>query len=243
MLEMFKKILLLILAIIFLLFFIKKTNSFFFDKEISTGNTISVGTWTQEDTITPTPNPTLTITPTPSEVNPGNIVINEINWAGNDQGGGANDEWIELRNATDHSVSIGGWIVENLGSTTHPDITITPNTASIPANGFFLISAKNASASRINVDPDMITNDVDLNNDGEQLRLKTDLNILIDSANVTPGAWLAGSNSTPKKSMERKTPPEDGTVSSNWQDAATHTNMDGSSETDEFGTPKAVNDL
>ena len=46
-----------------------------------------------------------------------------------------------------------------------------------------------------------------------------------------------------KKTMERKSPVGDGIILTNWQTATTHTNMDASSLTDEFATPKAINGL
>lgn len=65
----------------------------------------------------------------------------------------------------------------------------------------------------------------------------------MDIANATSSAWFSGSNSTPKKSMERKNPPSDGTVTGNWQIATTHTNMDDATASAEFATPKAINGL
>ncbi len=181
--------------------------------------------------------------PTPTPLNPGDVIINEINWGGSN--GDGNDEWVELRNTTSHSILLNNWVIENLGAGSGggANITIASASATVPANGFFLVSSLVKSASRINIDPDYVTSSVSLNNGGEQLRLKTNLNILMDTANATSGAWFGGSNSTPKKSMERKSPPGDGTVSGNWQTAITHTNMDGSGVSDEFGTPKATNGL
>lgn len=178
-----------------------------------------------------------------STIAPGDVVINEINWGGSN--GDGNDEWIELRNTSSNLINLNNWVVENLGTGSGPgaNITIASISASIPANGFFLISSFEKSGSSINVDPDYITTSISLVNGGEQLRLKNNLGTLIDTANASPGAWFVGSPSTPKKSMERKSPPSDGTVSSNWQTSTLHTNMDGTDETDEFGTPKGANSL
>lgn len=175
---------------------------------------------------------------------PGSVVINEINWVGSN--GDGLDEWVELKNMTSSAIDLTNWIIDNLGTGSGPsaNITITTCTPScvIPANGFFLISAKTKTASKINIDPEVINSSISLSNGGEQLILKTDTSTIIDTANGS-GAWFTGSNSSPKKTMERKSPPGDGTVSTNWQNAATHTNMDASGSTDEFGTPKAVNGL
>lgn len=170
----------------------------------------------------------------------GSVVINEINWGGSN--GDGNDEWIELKNMTNSAIDISNWVVENLGlGGPNANLTI-PSGSTIPANGFFLISNDNKDNSKINVDSDFVTSSVSLNNDGENLILKDNLNNVIDDANGT-GSWYKGSNSTPKKSMERKNPPGDGTISGNWQTATTHTNMDASGTTDEFATPKAENGI
>ena len=194
------------------------TNPFFSDTETSTNNTLSVA-----DSFDPSP---------------GDVVINEINWSGSASDG--LDEWIELRNMTSRPFNLTNWVVENLG-VGGPNANITITGGTIPANGFFLIARKTKDNSKVNVDPDFIAV-VSLENSGEQLILKNNSNVVIDTANDT-GDWFAGSTANPKKSMERKNPPGDGTVSTNWQTATTHTNMDGTASTDEFGTPKATNGL
>lgn len=179
-----------------------------------------------------------TSSPPSSSPGPGDVVINEINWAGSSLS--TADEWIELKNTSAVDIDISGWVVENLGNSTSPNITI--DSGVIPANGYFLISNYNEISSKINVIPDMVTADVSLSNTGEQLILKDQNATIIDTAN-NAGGWFAGENSTPEKSMERKSPQGDGTQSANWQTATTHTNMDGSSASDEFGTPKSPNGL
>ncbi len=187
----------------------------------------------------PTPTPTLAPTATPVPTPTGEVVINEINWGGNNNGGGANDEWVELRNMSASVVDLSNWFIENLGNGVS---IVIPAGKSVAANGYFLLSAKNASASKINVTPDLIDNGISLVDTGEQLKLKKNTGILVDVANPI-GAWSAGSSVSPVKSMERINVPGDGTVGSNWQTATTHTNMDGSTSSDEFGTPKAANGL
>ena len=184
--------------------------------------------------------PSLTPSPTPT-INPGDIVINEINWAGSN--GDGNDEWIELRNTTSNVIDLSNWVIENLGTGSGSGANIAiPAGKSIPVNGFFIISALTQSGSRINTTPDVVNSSISLNNGGEQLILKTSSGVTIDTANGT-FAWFFGANSTPKKSMERKDPPGNGTSSVNWQNASTHTNMDGSGATDEFATPKIQNGI
>src|SRR6185436_21017775 len=57
-------------------------------------------------------------TPTPIPVNAGDVVINEINWAGSN--GDGNDEWVELRNTTNHAINLNNWVIDNLGTGSGP---------------------------------------------------------------------------------------------------------------------------
>lgn len=200
------------------------TRAFFSDTATSTSNTFSAAA----SFGTPTPTP-----PEEVSVHAGDVVINEIMW------GGSGDEWIELRNMTGNTIDVSNWIIENAGSS-GGSITL-PDVASIGPNGFYLI-AENKNSSSINIDPDHPTAAVSLLDTGEVLTLKDSTNQTIDTANATPN-WLAGNNNTPRHSMERVNTPGDGTQAANWQDASTHTNMDGSTATDEFGTPKSANGL
>lgn len=182
------------------------------------------------------------LTPTILGIQPGDVVINEINWAGSNAQ--SSDEWIELRNMTAASISLDGWTIENLGSGTGSAAVVTiPPGKTISSYGLFIISRLTQSESRINVSSDLITSSISLSNAGEQLRLKTASGTLIDVANPVSGSWLAGSTTVPRKSMERKLIPGDGSSGSNWQSASTHTGMDGSSPADEYGTPGYANGL
>jgi hypothetical protein len=193
----------------------------------------------------PTGTPTNTPTPTPGEqapcttINGASVVINEINWMGSY--GDGNDEWVELCNTTSSPIDLTDWVIENLGLG-GPNANITITSGTIPANGFFLISANAQASSAINVPSDFVVAGIQLSDGGEQLVLKNDVGTVIDTANGAAGAWFAGDNST-KKSMERKSPIGSGTVAGSWQTAATHTGMDGSGADDEFGTPKNANGL
>ena len=141
---------------------------------------------------------------------------------------------------TSHTIDLSNWVIEGLGLGT---ASVTIPSGSIAANGFFLISNFNKATSRINVDSDFVTISVSLVDTGELLTLKNNFGTTIDIANQASGGWFAGETTTPKKSMERKDPPDDGTSNGKWKNASTHTNMDGSSSTDEFGTPRAANPI
>lgn len=209
------------------------TSAFYNDTEISTGNLFAAASVFG----TPTPAPSPSPSPSPS---PGDVVINEINWVGSDLNGqtGQNDEWLELRNTTSNPINLANWKISGAGAS--GDLNIS--TGTIPGNGFFLISNFNETTSRINVTPDLVTTDIDLKNANAQYILKDNFSNTIDTADDGSGNPLAGTNA-PKRSMERVTPPGDGTQGANWQDASTHTNMDLSGSTNEFGTPKAINGI
>jgi hypothetical protein len=205
---------------------------------------------TIEPTIVPTGIPTpkiiLTSTPIPSPtgttLQAGDVVINEINWAGNNTDG--SDEWIELKNNTTNAINLTGWTIENLGTGAGGTITIATSSATISANGYYLISAHIKENSKLNVQPDVVIPSISLTNTGEQLTLRTNTSLVMDIANGTvPAAWFQGTNTPPKKSMERKSPANDGTLAGNWQSATTHTNLDAAGVNDEFGTPRTQNGL
>lgn len=232
-----------ILPIFLGLLLVKTTYAQFFytDTEVSTANLFQAASSFPTPSTSPTPTPTPTPSPTQcTTTNGASVVINEINWVGSN--GDGLDEWVELCNTTNSPINLANWVVENLGTGSGPGANVTIPSGIILANGFFIISNNDQSSSAINVAPDLVDTNVSLNNGGEQLILKNDVGTIIDTANGT-GAWLAGSNATPKKTMERKSPVSDGTQAANWQTATTHTNMDASGPTDEFGTPKAPNGL
>jgi hypothetical protein len=73
------------------------------------------------------------------------VIINEIAWMGTDEGG-ANCEWVELRNMSDEIVDLSAWTltIENAGNAT-PKVIALNETASvkysgISANGYYLIA-------------------------------------------------------------------------------------------------------
>lgn len=204
------------------------THAYFLDSATSTNNTfVAASTF---------PTITGTVTPTPAL---GDVIINEINWEGNNTQ--SSDEWIELRNTTNHEIDLSGWKVIGLGIGGNT-ITITSG-KTIAANGYFLLTnlLETDSNSRLNIPPDMQTSSVSLLDSGEQLVLQTSASITIDLANLTATSWFAGIDTIPNKSMERNSTPGNGTSALDWHDATTSANMDiGATE---LGTPKATNGL
>jgi len=207
--------------------------AYFSDTETSSSNSFTA--WVPTSTPIPTSPPTPSPTPTPIPQF-GHVVINEINWGGNNTN--PDDEWVELRNLTSHPIDLTGWYIVGLGETT--DSIYIPSEKTIPANGFFLITRLSKETSRINADPDFTSDAIRLVNTGEILTLKSNTNITIDTANRA-GTWYAGTNTSPRKSMERKDPPDDGTSNGKWKDASTQVNLDiGATE---LATPKATNPI
>lgn len=165
----------------------------------------------------------------------GSVVINEIMWTGSIIS--IVDEWVELKNNTSSTIDLTNWSIENLGDSSPPNINITSGI--IPANGYFLIANNSKDNSIINVDPDFQTPSIELINTGEQLILKDNHALTIDTANDS-GLWFAGDNAVLKKSMSRNSPPGDGTLSANWHTSTTSVNLDGGAS--EFATPQTTND-
>ena len=137
----------------------------------------------------------------------------------------------------DSTIDLSNWVIDNLVSGVNNNIVI-PAGKSITPNGFFLISNDTEADSVISITPDHQTSSISLQNNGEQLILRTSAGgTILDIANGT-GAWLAGDDN-PEKSMERNSTPGDGAVGVSWHTATSATNID--TDTDELATPRAAN--
>lgn len=203
--------------------------AYFHDVNVVTSNTFVSGVFS-------------VVTPTSSVYVPqaGDIVVNEINWGGSRVS--TSDEWVELRNMQNREIDMSGWTIENLGSSSASATLTIAQGKNIPPLGFFLIANTTKASSKINVDPDVTTTGISLLDSGEELRLRASNGALIDTANRN-GSWFKGAKTPAFRSMERKDIPGSGTDQSNWQDAITHTGMDGNTTVDEYGTPKGANGL
>lgn len=177
-------------------------------------------------------------------VSAGDVVINEVMWMGTiGVGGGATDEWLELRNMTNEVIDLTGWEIVNAGSGVGTPVVLS---GTIPASGFWLLSRSVISSSAISdtITADHVASGLSLSNGGEQLTLRDASDVVIDQ---TPADdWPAGSNTGgDRKSMSRNDPPGDGTLDSNW-----HTCIDAgcndttywdATEGNNYGTPKGAN--
>jgi len=144
------------------------------------------------------------------DLNPGDVVINELMWMGTSWR--AADEYLELRNMTDRSIDLSGWSVGG--------VTI-PSGKSIPAHGYFLITNFDKDGSGINVDPDLVDSDLELDDVDLQVELYNGIEI-IDTADNGEGLPAAGEQET-YRSMERDATPGNGYDANVW-----HTCLDDS---------------
>jgi hypothetical protein len=140
------------------------------------------------------------------------VVINELAWMGNTNS--ANDEWIELYNNTNESITLNDWVLKNSDEKLKINLEGT-----ILSKGFYLLERTDDNAVPT-ITADLVYKGA-LRNEGESLKLYDSSGNLIDEINANSG-WAAGNNAT-KQTMERIS-------SGNWQ---TSQNVG--------GTPKAKN--
>ncbi len=158
---------------------------------------------------------------------PGDVVINEIAWMGSSAS--SKDEWIELKNMTSQDIDISGWIIEG-GSSGGGDLMIPEDGSEhiIPANNFYLISYYSIADGSDFTVLDVIVSWRVINmrnislanvNNGD-LVLKDSGGKKIDTAKGDK--WAAGTYTKSEGiycSMERNTPPNDGSLAENWHTA------------------------
>jgi len=179
-----------------------------------------------------------------STINPGDIVINEIMWAGSSV---SNDDiWVELRNMTDRTLLLDDL---SLTSYTSSEYTIPINFSgmTVAPHGYFLIAKNNifgANDSQLNVSPDIWDNDLVISTSYLQMKLKN-AGILIDTAwNMSIPKEGLRVNGQKYYSMERTGIPGDGVSPLNWYtciDALSTTDYFDSGATLERGTPGTEN--
>lgn len=120
------------------------------------------------------------------------VIISEIAWMGSSNS--ANDEWIELYNSGDETVSLNNWKLEAVDGT--PKINLL---GEITAQGYFLLE-RSVETAVPGIQSDLIFSG-SLGNSGETLKLFDATSTLIDSVENSSG-WSAGDNTT-KQTMQR----------------------------------------
>lgn len=193
-----------------------------------------------------------------ASVNNADIIINELMWMGS--GISTADEWIELRNMTDHEITLSGYKLKKYDGSTYVDMVTIPTTIPakiISAHGYFFISnyapgsASTALKTGIIADESLVVDtSVELSNTTLQLQLTDPSDNPLDIAwkfteNVTEG--VSDTLNNYYYSMERTSVPGDGSDPKylTWYtciDTASHNDFfttGGSS--DERGTPGSAN--
>ena len=150
----------------------------------------------------PLPLPIIPPPPAPTaSFNFHDVVINEVMWMGTLAG--ADDEWLELKNASSTDISLSGWTFNIASKTTStPKFTLTFDENDIlPANGFFVLE-RNSSSTIQNIDGKVYTSSKSqMSNAGAYLSLADPSGNIIDSVDAN-NKWPAG-DSEYRKSMER----------------------------------------
>jgi hypothetical protein len=125
----------------------------------------------------------------------GQVIINEIAWAGT--AAGSSDEWIELRNATDRAVDLAGWTLQVGDAVIHlgeaGDSTLEVRRSIVDPGGYILLE-RTDDATVSDVEADVIYKG-GLSNTGEDLILRNALGETVDSALFAEAGWPAGAAS------------------------------------------------
>lgn len=158
----------------------------------------------------------------------GSIIINEIAWMGSPPEANettsqaANDEWVELFNASGAPINLSDWILQSTDG--KPTIALS---GSIGAGKYILLSRANKTVGGIVADLVYAYSSNALKNSGEHLQLLDGSGNIVDEVNAASG-WFAGDNAT-KETMERKDAATSGSDSVNWINGPVG------------GTPRAIN--
>lgn len=162
---------------------------------------------------------------------PGDVVINEIAWAGTLSS--ANDEWIELYNTTTGNMDITGWTLSAADG--GPAIALS---GAISSKGYFLLE-RTDDQTIVDVEASQIYSG-SIGNTGEHFLLQDVSLKIIDDVDCS-GGWFGGDNAS-KSSMERIMPSAPGSGASNWttNSGVVRNGTDGGGNPVN-GTPKAAN--
>jgi uncharacterized repeat protein (TIGR01451 family) len=161
------------------------------------------------------------------------VVINEVAWMGT--AASPFDEWVELHNTGELTISLHGWELQDGGG------LIISLSGELAPRGYYLIERTDDDTVR-DVTADLFGSfgSGGLGNGGEVLTLADSLGDTVDTANADGGPWPAGDNDT-KRTMERIDATA-GDSDDNWctNDGVTRRGEDANGDPIN-GTPKAQN--
>ena len=143
------------------------------------------------------------------------VVISEVLWAGSSLS--TADEWLELVNISEETVSLAGWTITKRASDGSDTTMISfPEDTQIQAGQYFLISNYDSESSTLTVSPDLISTAVSLANSKLYLQLLDAEGEVIDAVDDGTGAPFAGGKN-PFTSMQRIDLYSSGEEKSNWE--------------------------
>jgi hypothetical protein len=163
----------------------------------------------------------------------GQVVISEVMWVGSEIS--TADEWLELSNISDETVSLSGWTITKRSSDGgDTEMILFSEDAQILAGDFFLIANYDAEKSALSVSPDLVSTSVSLANSKLYLQLIDEEGEVVDAVDDGTGSPFAGGK-TPYASMERIDLKSSGEEADNWKSAEVSVGFDEGVEV--MGTP------
>jgi hypothetical protein len=174
-----------------------------------------------------------------TKVKKGDIVINEVNWAGSSLS--TADEWIELYNTTLKDIDLSDIIITGIGNG-EPGI---PLTGVIKATNTYLISNFSLSSGKtlVFIEPDKVEDKITISNSGFHIRLQTKNGFVIDDVNTGGKPPFKGSTGEVKTSMAKLEPGLPGNDPASWKNSNSRKNIQQRSEfcQKDYATPGSRN--
>lgn len=178
-----------------------------------------------------------------SPVTPLRIVISEVMWMGSNVS--TADEWVEVAafSSGAHSAprSLSGWTLVAVKAGVETTVARLRPEHGVASGGVMILANYHAEASRLAMEPTVVTTGMSLPNTQLMLRLKDASGAIVDEVDDGIGVPFAGANPSgggSKASMERVNVWGPGNVISSWRTATTSSGFDDGPPI--FGTPGAL---
>lgn len=172
---------------------------------------------------------------------PARVAVTELLWMGSDRS--TADEWIEIgafgSGAASLPRSVSGWTIVTVKGSVETVVARFPD-RTLSSGSSLLVANYAAAASRLAIEPDLVTTGMALPNTQLLVRLRDASGSLVDEVDDGVGAPMAGANPSggAKASMERGNPWIAGNVSAAWKTATLSIGFDEGPPI--FGTPRAM---